>query len=308
MDPLLIDVPERIETENLVLRSPRRGDGPIVNAAVHASLDELGPWLPWAGAGLSVDESEANCRRQQAKFILREDFVFLIFDRRGRRPGRRAARRHRPAPDRLDPAPVRDRLLAQDRLRRPRHRHRGDPGDGAARLRFARRPPRRAAHGRQQRAQLEGRRARRLHARGAASLRRRQLRAASRAARGSMRGCGARRSRSARRRRRKAEAPHRGDRGALKAAAEQADVLGMAVAEVVIRAADDAEPGHAVAEPAEQPLRARPRNDFVALRGDEKRRRRHLGRVARGIEPVEQHPANRKRPGTCFAAISSRLS
>ena len=27
MDPLLIDVPERIETENLVLRSPRRGDG-----------------------------------------------------------------------------------------------------------------------------------------------------------------------------------------------------------------------------------------------------------------------------------------
>ncbi len=34
MDPLLIEVPERIETENLVLRSPRRGDGAIVNAAV----------------------------------------------------------------------------------------------------------------------------------------------------------------------------------------------------------------------------------------------------------------------------------
>jgi RimJ/RimL family protein N-acetyltransferase len=82
MDPLLMDVPERIETEKLVLRSPRRGDGAIVNAAVQASLDELGPWLPWAGAGLSVDESEANCRRQQAKFILREDFVFLIFARR----------------------------------------------------------------------------------------------------------------------------------------------------------------------------------------------------------------------------------
>ena len=82
MDPLLMDVPERIETDNLVLRMPRRGDGPTVNAAVQASLDELGPWLPWAGAGLSVDESEANCRRQQARFILREDFVFLIFERR----------------------------------------------------------------------------------------------------------------------------------------------------------------------------------------------------------------------------------
>ena len=82
MDPLLIEVPERIETEKLVLRGARRGDGPVVNAAVHASLEELVPWLPWAGAGLSVDESEANCRRQQARFILREDFVFLIFERR----------------------------------------------------------------------------------------------------------------------------------------------------------------------------------------------------------------------------------
>ena len=81
MDPLLIEVPERIETEKLVLRGARRGDGPVVNAAVQASLDELGPWLPWSGPGLSVDESEANCRRQQAKFMLREDFVFLIFAR-----------------------------------------------------------------------------------------------------------------------------------------------------------------------------------------------------------------------------------
>ena len=83
MDPLLIEVPERIETPRLVLRSPRRGDGAVVNAAVQCSLEDLGPWLPWAGPGLSVDESEANCRRQQAKFLLREDFVFLVFWRQG---------------------------------------------------------------------------------------------------------------------------------------------------------------------------------------------------------------------------------
>jgi RimJ/RimL family protein N-acetyltransferase len=81
MDPLLIDVPERIETERLVLRSPRRGDGPVVNAAIAASLVELTPWLPWAGAMPSVDESEATCRRQQGRFILREDFVMLMFER-----------------------------------------------------------------------------------------------------------------------------------------------------------------------------------------------------------------------------------
>ena len=79
MDPLLIEVPERIETERLVLRVPRRGDGPTVNAAVAASLVELQPWLPWAGAMPTVDESEAACRRQQGRFILREDFVMLMF-------------------------------------------------------------------------------------------------------------------------------------------------------------------------------------------------------------------------------------
>ena len=81
MDPLLIDVPERIETERLVLRSPRRGDGALVNAAIRDSIAELGLWLPWAGVAPTPDESEANCRRQQAKFLLREDFVFFIFER-----------------------------------------------------------------------------------------------------------------------------------------------------------------------------------------------------------------------------------
>lgn len=37
--------------------------------------------MPWAGAMPSVDESEAHCRRQQARFILREDFVLLMFVR-----------------------------------------------------------------------------------------------------------------------------------------------------------------------------------------------------------------------------------
>ncbi|MEO6896362.1 MAG: GNAT family protein [Caldimonas sp.] len=79
MDPLLIEVPERIETGRLVLRVPRRGDGPTVNAAIAASIVELAPWLPWAGAMPSVDESEATCRRQQGRFILREDFVMFMF-------------------------------------------------------------------------------------------------------------------------------------------------------------------------------------------------------------------------------------
>jgi len=81
MEPILIDVPERIETERLVLRVPRAGDGRLVNDAIGASHAELAPWMPWAGTMPSVDESEAHCRRQQARFLLREDFVFFMFVR-----------------------------------------------------------------------------------------------------------------------------------------------------------------------------------------------------------------------------------
>ena len=81
MEPILIDVPERIETERLLLRSPHAGDGRAVNDAIGTSHAELASWMPWAGTMPSVDESEAHCRRQQARFLLREDFVFLMFAR-----------------------------------------------------------------------------------------------------------------------------------------------------------------------------------------------------------------------------------
>ncbi|MGZ5132710.1 MAG: GNAT family N-acetyltransferase [Caldimonas sp.] len=81
MDPLLIEVPERIDTARLLLRPPRRGDGVALNDAVCASLDELGPWMPWAAKAPSLEESEAHCRRLQGKFILRDDFVYLMFER-----------------------------------------------------------------------------------------------------------------------------------------------------------------------------------------------------------------------------------
>src|SRR5215216_6272718 len=81
MDPLLLDVPDRLETERLVLRCPRAGDGPAVNVAVCDSLEGLRPWMPWAKAAPSIDDSEAYCRRMHAKFLLREDLVLLIFER-----------------------------------------------------------------------------------------------------------------------------------------------------------------------------------------------------------------------------------
>jgi RimJ/RimL family protein N-acetyltransferase len=81
MDPLLIDVPQRVETERPGPALPAAGDGPAVNAAVCASLEGLRPWMPWAKAAPSADDSEAYCRRMHAKFLLREDLVMLLFER-----------------------------------------------------------------------------------------------------------------------------------------------------------------------------------------------------------------------------------
>ena len=81
MEPLLIDIPERLETAQLVLRPPRAGDGAKLNAAVVASLDDLAPWMPWASRAPTLDESEANARRAHAQFAARADLVYSIFRR-----------------------------------------------------------------------------------------------------------------------------------------------------------------------------------------------------------------------------------
>lgn len=81
VDPVLIEVPERIETARLVLRPPRRGDGAALNAAVCASQPRLALWMPWAATPPTLDESEAYCRRQHAKFRLREDLTLLLVAR-----------------------------------------------------------------------------------------------------------------------------------------------------------------------------------------------------------------------------------
>ncbi|HWH81131.1 MAG TPA: GNAT family N-acetyltransferase [Burkholderiaceae bacterium] len=82
MEPLHEDVPERIDTERLVLRSAQRGDAEALNAAVLESLDDLRVRMPWAQAAPTLAQSEADCRRLQAKFLLREDLPMFVFERR----------------------------------------------------------------------------------------------------------------------------------------------------------------------------------------------------------------------------------
>lgn len=81
MDPLLATFPDAIETERVIVRSARPGDGVIFNRAVHESLVELRPWLAWVRVPPSLEDSEASCCRAHEKFIAREDMMAFIFSK-----------------------------------------------------------------------------------------------------------------------------------------------------------------------------------------------------------------------------------
>ncbi|BAS26528.1 GNAT family N-acetyltransferase [Limnochorda pilosa] len=78
-DPILRDIPTAFETERLLIRAPRPGDGPELNAAVLESLDDLRPWMPWADHAPSLEESERNVRHAHVRFLAREDLRLHLF-------------------------------------------------------------------------------------------------------------------------------------------------------------------------------------------------------------------------------------
>lgn len=79
MDPVMIDLPEEIETERLSIRPCRPGDGQLVKEAIDYSREELKAWLPFAHTIDSAEETEARVRSSYAKFISREDIRLHIF-------------------------------------------------------------------------------------------------------------------------------------------------------------------------------------------------------------------------------------
>lgn len=79
-EPLMVDLPAEIPTGRFVLRPPRPGDGPLLNAAVCASIEALRPWMPWAQQAPTPDESELECRRMAARVVRREDLPLFIVE------------------------------------------------------------------------------------------------------------------------------------------------------------------------------------------------------------------------------------
>ncbi|WML48811.1 GNAT family N-acetyltransferase [Neobacillus sp. PS3-34] len=79
MKPILKDFPTEFTTERLLIRMPKPGDGKAVYEAIHASLEELKPFMPFAHKEQTEQDVEANIREAHAKFLTREDLRLLVF-------------------------------------------------------------------------------------------------------------------------------------------------------------------------------------------------------------------------------------
>ncbi|MBI5958666.1 MAG: GNAT family N-acetyltransferase [Chloroflexi bacterium] len=78
-NPLLLDFPDQFETERLILRAPRPGDGAASNAAIRESIDELRPWMPWAQTIPAVEDTEAVYRRNASEWIARTNLGLILW-------------------------------------------------------------------------------------------------------------------------------------------------------------------------------------------------------------------------------------
>ncbi|MEM8873422.1 MAG: GNAT family N-acetyltransferase [Planctomycetota bacterium] len=78
MNPMTINIPERLETDRLVLRLPTLADAEIVAAGVQASIEELHEWMPWAKKDYGVDDATTWIHQTLAEWHQRKGVPYLI--------------------------------------------------------------------------------------------------------------------------------------------------------------------------------------------------------------------------------------
>lgn len=81
-DPLLLDIPARLDGERTLLIAPRAGAGAELAVVIAQSISHLRPWMPWAQEAPTAESAELVVRRMQADFIARRDLCFQIYARR----------------------------------------------------------------------------------------------------------------------------------------------------------------------------------------------------------------------------------
>lgn len=78
-NPILLNFPDQFETERLIIRAPRPGDGRDCNDAIRESINELRPWMPWAQEIPDPQVTEAHYRDAAARFLRREELPLTLW-------------------------------------------------------------------------------------------------------------------------------------------------------------------------------------------------------------------------------------
>jgi len=81
LNPLLIQIPDVLETPRLLLQAPRAGEAEEINQAVTESLNELRPWMPWANVEPTMESTRVYCQSAIARHASREEIAYRIRQR-----------------------------------------------------------------------------------------------------------------------------------------------------------------------------------------------------------------------------------
>ncbi|MFD1775723.1 GNAT family N-acetyltransferase [Paenibacillus rhizophilus] len=81
VDPIMLSIPERLETDRLLIRAPLWGDGAVINEAILESLEELRPWMPFARTAPTQEESEKHIRLARLEFLKHSELHMNIFNK-----------------------------------------------------------------------------------------------------------------------------------------------------------------------------------------------------------------------------------
>jgi RimJ/RimL family protein N-acetyltransferase len=81
--PELVELPEQMRGQRVVLRPYRPGDGAALFAAIDANRDDLKTWMSWIDNHKSVDDSEAYARKMAGRWVTREALIVAIWNENG---------------------------------------------------------------------------------------------------------------------------------------------------------------------------------------------------------------------------------
>jgi RimJ/RimL family protein N-acetyltransferase len=74
------NVPQHLETDRLLIRCPRPGDGQMLYDAILASRAHLSAWLTWASwPDITPKRAEASVLRNRDRYLKSEDMTMFIF-------------------------------------------------------------------------------------------------------------------------------------------------------------------------------------------------------------------------------------